>query len=102
MIATCVSVHVKAAYLQEFIKATKNNHENSIKEPGNLRFDILQQTEDNCKFTFYEVYMNEEAVQAHKNTAHYLKWKDIVEPFMEGPRKGVKHLVLYPADPESW
>jgi autoinducer 2-degrading protein len=102
MIATCVFIHVKAEYINEFIMATKNNHENSILESGNIRFDILQQTEDKCKFTFYEVYKNEEAVKEHKSTEHYLKWRDSVEEYMTEPRRGVKHSVLFPTDPLSW
>ena len=102
MIATCVSVRVKKEFLDEFISATKLNHENSIVEPGNLRFDILQETEDNCKFTFYEVYQDEQAVLAHKSTAHYIKWKEKVESFMAEPRRGVKHKVIYPTDISLW
>jgi len=102
MIATCVFVHVKAEYLEEFKLATKSNHEGSILESGNLRFDILQQTEDKCKFTFYEVYKNDEAVQEHKSTPHYLKWRETVEKYMAEPRRGVKHTVVFPTDPESW
>jgi autoinducer 2-degrading protein len=102
MIVTCVLVSVKAEYIDEFKKATKLNHENSILEPGNLRFDILQQVEDKCKFTFYEAYINEDAVLAHKNTSHYLMWKETVESFMAEPRKGIKHNVIYPDDLSRW
>jgi autoinducer 2-degrading protein len=102
MIATCVFIHIKIDSLEEFIKATKINHENSILEPGNLRFDILQQVDDKCKFTFYEVYKNEEAILAHKNTVHYLKWRDTVESSMSEPRKGIKHNVVFPSDLTLW
>jgi (4S)-4-hydroxy-5-phosphonooxypentane-2,3-dione isomerase len=102
MIATCVFVHVKTECIEEFKKVTKFNHENSRLEPGNLRFDILQQVEDTCKFTFYEAYINEDAVLAHKNTEHYLKWKETVEPFMAESRKSIKHTVVYPDDLALW
>ena len=102
MIVTCVFVSVKAKYIEDFKKATKFNYENSILEPGNLRFDILQRVEDQCKFTFYEAYINEDAVLAHKNTPHYLKWKETVESFMDEPRKGIKHIVIYPDDLSRW
>ena len=102
MIATCVYVHVKNEFLEQFISATKLNHENSVKEPGNLRFDILQQASDPCRFTFYEVYIDEKAVLAHKETEHYKKWKDTVEPFMADARTGVRHEVLFPSDLNSW
>ena len=102
MIVTCVFVNVKAERIEEFKLATRFNHENSILEPGNLRFDILQQVEDACKFTFYEAYVNEEAVLIHKNASHYLKWKEIVEPYMAEPRKGIKYRVVYPDNLAQW
>jgi quinol monooxygenase YgiN len=102
MIVTCVLVNVKAERIEEFKLATKFNHENSILEPGNLRFDILQQVEDECKFAFYEAYVNEEAVLIHKNTSHYLKWRESVESFMAEPRKGTKYQVVYPDNLAQW
>ncbi len=42
MIATLVHVYVKPEFTEAFIEATRVNHEHSIQEPGNLRFDILQ------------------------------------------------------------
>lgn len=97
MIATLVHVHVKPEAVRSFIEATHENHENSVKEPGNLRFDILQDAQDPNKFVFYEAYASEQAAAAHKETAHYLKWRDAVAPWMAKPREGVKHAILFPA-----
>jgi (4S)-4-hydroxy-5-phosphonooxypentane-2,3-dione isomerase len=102
MIATTVYVHVKEEFLEDFIRQTEINHKNSLLEPGNLRFDILQYAEEKTKFTFYEVYMDEAAVMAHKETAHYKIWKDKVEPYMAEPRRGTKHRVLFPSDKAAW
>ena len=38
---TLVHVHVKAETGDAFIEATWLNHEGSIQEPDNLRFDVL-------------------------------------------------------------
>jgi autoinducer 2-degrading protein len=96
MIATLVYVQVKPEFLAPFILATRANHENSIKENGSLRFDILQDTSDPCRFVFYEAYESEVAAVAHKQTAHYAKWRDSVAPWMAKPREGVKHTILFP------
>lgn len=95
-VATIVHVFVKPESVQQFIEATRDNHKHSIKEPGNLRFDILQDAGDAGKFILYEAYTNEQAVAAHKETAHYLKWRDTVAPWMLKPREGVKHQLLFP------
>lgn len=96
MIATLVYVQIKPEFLKAFIDATNENHENSIKEKGNFRFDILQDANDSTKFVFYEAYESEQAAAAHKETAHYLKWRDTVANWMAKPREGVKHKLLFP------
>jgi autoinducer 2-degrading protein len=102
MIATIVHIWVKEAYIQDFILATAENHKHSINEPGNLRFDILQDAGDRTKFTFYEAYESEKAVADHKLTLHYLKWKDTVADWMAQPRQGIRHNILYPENRLAW
>ena len=97
MFATLVHVYVNNDHIADFIEATRLNHEQSIKEPGNLRFDILQDDSDPTNFILYEVYANQQAVNAHKETPHYLKWRDTVAPWMSKPREGRKHTLLFPA-----
>ena len=72
MIVTFVHVFVAEDHIQDFIRATIENHKESVKEPGNLRFDILRDAADPAKFVLYEAYESEEASAAHKNTRHYL------------------------------
>lgn len=98
MIATIVHIWVKKAYLDDFILASAENHKSSVREPGNLRFDILQDAADPAKFIFYEAYVSEEDVAAHKMKTHYLKWKDTVEEWMAQPRQGIRHQMLYPTE----
>lgn len=89
MIATLVFVDVKPENVDDFRKITVYNHENSRKEEGNVRFDVLQSTEDPTKFTLIEVFRDEEAVKHHKTTAHYLRWREEVAPYMASPRRAL-------------
>jgi len=102
MIVTLVHVFVAEDYIREFIDATIENHKEAVKEPGNLRFDILRDAADPAKFVLYEAYESEEASAAHKNTPHYLAWRDTVAGWMAKPRQGVKHTIVYPKDPSKW
>lgn len=102
MIVTIVTVHVKKENVKEFISATVENHRNSVKEDGNLRFDVLQSREDPSVFTLYEAYASDEASAAHKQTPHYLKWRDTVAGWMEKPRTGIPHNVVAPTDRNRW
>ena len=42
MHVTLVHVHVKPDHINDFIAATQLNHEASIQESGNRRFDVFQ------------------------------------------------------------
>lgn len=102
MIVTVVTVFVKPENIDQFIEATIENHRHSIKENGNLRFDVLQHRYNPSVFTLYEAYESDEAAAAHKQTAHYLKWRETVEPWMARSRKGIVHNVLAPPDQSAW
>ncbi len=96
MVVTSVLVHVKAEHVDDFIKETIRNHENSIKENGNMRFDILQSTDDPTRFMLYEAYDSAESAAAHKKTAHYLAWRDAVANWMAEPRQGIAYKSIKP------
>jgi len=96
MHVTLVHVQVKPAHIDDFIAATRLNHEASIQEPGNRRFDILQSPENPSQFILYEAYASAEAATAHKETAHYLTWRDTVAAWMAEPRQGVRYDGLFP------
>ena len=102
MYAVCVHVCVREENRDEFIEATRENALNTIQEPGNLRFDIIQQIDDPNRFVLYEVYCDESGMEAHKDTPHYAKWRDAVAPWMAEPRRGVKHQSLFPESEADW
>lgn len=102
MVVYCVSVYVKENNIEEFIEATAQNHRSTRKEPGNLRFDVNQHDEDKSRFMLYEVYKSAEAVKAHKETAHYLEWRETVAPFMAKDREGTRYDPLFPVGENQW
>ena len=102
MHVVCVHVHVKPEHRDAFIAASLENARNTTREPGNLRFDVLQQADDPNRFVLYEVYRDEAAAKAHKDTAHYARWAAAVAPWMAEPRKGVKYLNLFPTEVGAW
>ena len=94
MIATLVSVHDKEEYVDAFREITAYNHENTRKEAGNVRFDVLQSRNDPTRFTLYEVFADEDAVAFHKTTEHYQRWRDTVADYMAEPRSAVSTIPL--------
>ena len=98
MHVTIVHVHVQKEHIVEFIEATRVNHEASVQEAGNRRFDILQSEDDPCRFVLYEAYASEHDAQAHKQSPHYLEWRDAVANWMASPREGIRYRALFPID----
>ncbi len=101
MYAVCVTVHVEAEHARDFVEATlENARQSRLTEPGNVRFDVLQAESDSAQFFLYEVYREKADFARHQQTPHYLRWKETVAPWMAVPRQGVRHLSLFPADPD--
>lgn len=92
-----VHVHVKPEFVDAFNQASVENASNSVKEAGVDRFDVIQQNDDPTRFILVEVYKDVDASAAHKETAHYAKWRDTVAEMMAEPRQGIKYTNIFPA-----
>ena len=91
-----VHVRVKPGCVEAFRQATIENAQNSLQEPGVARFDTVQQRDDATRFVLVEVYRDESAAAAHKETAHYKTWRDAVADMMAEPRASVKYTNIFP------
>jgi quinol monooxygenase YgiN len=100
MIIVHVQVHVKSDRVRDFAEAARKNASNSVKEPGCARFDVVQDTDDPTRFVLVEVYRDAQAVDSHKETAHYLAWRDTVADMMAEPRTNRKFTNVFPEDSE--
>ncbi len=100
MLVVQVHVHVKPECVDAFRLATLDNARHSIREPGVACFDVLQQADDPTRFVLVEGYRTAEAPARHKETAHYLQWRDAVADMMAAPRTSVKFANVFPPDAE--
>ena len=101
MFIVLVKVRVLEASVEAFLQATLENAQASRLEPGIARFDVIQQSDDPTRFLLIEIYRTEEDPVRHKETSHYLKWRETVAPMMAEPRIGVRYTIISPAE-ESW
>lgn len=101
MLVIHVHVQVKAESIEAFKQATLENARLSVQEPGIARFDVVQSQDDPTEFVLVEAYRDGGAPARHKETAHYIAWRDTVAPMMAEPRRGLKHQSLFPAD-DRW
>ena len=95
MYIVLVHAHVKPDSVREFIAASLENARQSNREPGIARFDVIQETEDPTRFILVEAYRTAEDSNKHKETPHYLRWRELVADMMAEPRKGVFYNILY-------
>ena len=97
MHVTLVHIHVKPEHVEPFMAAILRNQQGTAREPGNVRFDVLQSADDPARFVLVEMFRDEETAVAHKNTPHYKTWRDEVASWMAEPREGRRYRLLSPA-----
>jgi len=98
MLIVHVQINVKSEFVEAFCAATIENAGHSIQEAGIARFDVVQQSDDPTRFVLIEVYRDESAPGAHRETAHYAKWRDAVAPMMAEPRQRATFSNVFPDD----
>jgi quinol monooxygenase YgiN len=91
-----VHVRVKPEDVEAFKQATIENAQGSVQEPGVARFDVVQHADDPARFILIEHYKTPDDQLKHRETAHYLKWRDTVAGMMAEPRTAVKVISIYP------
>ncbi|WP_275935517.1 putative quinol monooxygenase [Sandaracinus amylolyticus] len=102
MLIVHVHVRVKPEHVDAFVAATEDNARASLQEPGILRFDLIRDAGERDRFVLVEVYRTDDDPAKHKQTAHYAKWRDAVEPMMAEPRRSVKYADVFPREQTAW
>lgn len=99
MICMLIEVRVKKEALEEFMEViTYDARHSEQDEPGCLRFDVLRDSDDPLKFYFYEVYRDEAARLAHRQTPHFVKWAAFAEKGLDGEVLRRATTNIYPTD----
>ena len=98
MLVVHVDVQVRPERVAAFLEATVANARASVREPGVLRFDVVQDEADPAHVVLVEVYRDGDAPAAHKATGHYATWRDTVAPMMARPRVGTRYVNTSPED----
>jgi quinol monooxygenase YgiN len=103
MFVLLVHLHVKPEHVDAFRLATIENARASRLEPGVVRFDFLQETDDPARFTLVEVYRSRDAHAQHRETAHYKAWAAAAAEgdWLAEPRTRATCINVDPAD-EEW
>jgi len=101
MLVVHVHVRVKPDDVEAFLAASLRNAAASLQEPGVRRFDVLQDESDPAHVVLNEVYVDQAAADAHKQTDHYARWRDAVADMMAQPRSSTRFTALFPEE-QGW
>ena len=96
MVVLHVTIRIKPEHVSEFMEVARYDAEHSEKdEPGCLRFDVIRDRDDPTRFYFYEVYRDEAALEAHRQTPHFKRYFEKSQPWLAAPpeRRFGKNLV---------
>jgi autoinducer 2-degrading protein len=93
-----VDIAVATEQLDAFLAATEENAVASRREPGVVRFDVLIDRADPGHVLLVEIYRDDTAAAAHKDTTHYQRWRDTVAPMMARPRQATRYVNTSPDD----
>jgi (4S)-4-hydroxy-5-phosphonooxypentane-2,3-dione isomerase len=87
MQALIVEFHIEPAFVDAFAQAIADNARSSLQhEPGCRRFDICRDPQEAQLFFLYELYDDEEAVQAHLQSPHFLSFAQATAPWVRSKR----------------
>ena len=82
MMIQVVTIQAPSGQRDTFVEALLENVRGTREEAGNLRFDLLQDADDDHRFTLFEVFRDAKALDAHRATDHYRQCMDIIKPLI--------------------
>ena len=102
MIALLVTIQIQPEHREAFMESMLDDARGSNNdEPGCLRFDVLQDSEDPNKIHLYEVYKDQAAVDAHRQAPHYTKWRETVQDWFAAETVRRVATPVFPPE-QSW
>ena len=102
MLVVHVHARVRPQRVEDFLTATLANARASLGEPGVLRFDVIRDQADPAHVVLVEVYRDDDAAAAHKQTPHYAVWRGAVAEMMAEPRASARFSAAFPPGSEGW
>ncbi|PYM16615.1 MAG: antibiotic biosynthesis monooxygenase [Candidatus Rokuibacteriota bacterium] len=102
MLAMWVKVRIKPEMRQKFLKAIEVDALGSERdEPGCMRFNVLRDEKDENVYYFYEVYVDQAALEQHRAAPHYATWRSAADS-LDGPSEPTRCQTVFPAAKEYW
>ena len=102
MLAIWVKVRVKPNERERFLKAIEADALGSERdEQGCMRFNVLQDGQDQNVYYFYEVYRDEAALEAHRAAPHFAVWQAAADT-LDGAPQATRCQTVFPTAAGYW
>ncbi len=82
MIVVVSSLRVKPGCEAEIKLLAREAVAATRQESGCLSYRFFQDAYDACEFCFVEAWRDTEALKAHRNEAHFIKWREKSAPMV--------------------
>ncbi|MDR2810108.1 MAG: antibiotic biosynthesis monooxygenase [Tannerellaceae bacterium] len=73
------NVTIYPEYKDEILSAIQAVVEGTRREPGNISYDVFEDTANPLRFTFIEHWKSQSAIDAHNASDHFLRFAKAVE-----------------------
>ncbi len=85
-----VNVKVKPGHADALIPAMLENAAQSALEETCYQFDVIVSQDNPNSFTFYEVYKDEQALEDHRQTPHYLNYYKVMQELGDNVERSIQ------------
>lgn len=68
------TIAVREEHLGQFLTHVREHAEASAREPGCVRYEVLQDTTDPLTVCLLEVFRSEADLEIHRQQPHYQRW----------------------------
>ncbi len=82
MLIVVANVYVQDGKQEEFLACAKKCVDATLKEAGNISYDLNQNAFDKTRFTFVENWQSKEALDLHMNEDHFKTFGAGVTPLL--------------------
>jgi quinol monooxygenase YgiN len=83
VLALIVSLYVSLDTVDSFVEAiAEQRHATLTHEDGCVHFDVARDVADPGHFVFYEIYVDNAALEHHRTTPHFHVWRSAAEKYV--------------------
>ena len=92
-IVIAVELIVDEDHAREFRERVTQHAKNCLSEPGCVRFDVAEDSEQAGRFLIWENYLDFEAVDAHRAQPYFDQFFESIAPITKGQRFSLLQLL---------